>query len=64
MGSKEAALSSLSSPSHGDVTPDILQGRKYLVVRQIADYKGEMGTDAQKRIIKTFYDAIDEWDAA
>lgn len=64
VGSREAALSSLSSPDFGKVTPDILQGRKYLVVRSIADYQGEKGIDAQKRTIKTFYNAIDEWDAA
>lgn len=63
VGSKQTALSSLSSPSFGKVTPDILQGRKYLIVRNIGDYQGESGKDAQMRIVKVFYDTIDEWDA-
>lgn len=64
VGSKQSALSSLSSSSFGKVTPDVLQGRKYLVLRCIGDYKEESGKEAQKRIVKTFYDTIDEWDAA
>lgn len=63
VGSKKAALESLSTPQLGDLTPDVLQGRKYLIIRPIGDSKSEAGKDAQKRIIKTFYDAIDEWEA-
>lgn len=64
VGSKQSALSTLSSSSNfAKVTPDILQGRKYLIVRDIGDYKGESGKDAQKRIVKTFYDTIEEWNA-
>lgn len=63
VGSKQSALSTLSSSNFAKVTPDILQGRKYLIVRDIGDYKGESGKDAQKRIVKTFYDTIEEWDA-
>ena len=65
MGSKKSALTSLSSAStFAKVTPDVLQGRKYLMVRSVGDYRGESGKDAQKRIVKSFYETIDEWDAA
>jgi myo-inositol-1(or 4)-monophosphatase len=63
VGSKKAALSSLSSPTFAKVDADVLQGRKYLIVRGVGDYKGESGRDAQKRIVKSFYETIDEWDA-
>jgi myo-inositol-1(or 4)-monophosphatase len=52
-----------SNSTFAKVTADVLQGRKYLVVRNVGDYKGESGRDAQKRIVKTFYETIDEWDA-
>lgn len=66
VGGKDAAEQSFDSPSFGDVTPDVLQGRKFMVVRKIGNDKssGESGRDAQKRIIKTYYDAIGDWDAA
>ncbi|WFD29804.1 inositol-phosphate phosphatase [Malassezia sp. CBS 17886] len=43
-------------------TPAVLTGRKYLVVRSIGDTPQEKGVDAQKRIINTFYGAVEEWD--
>ena len=64
VGGKDSALTSLSSSNFGDVTPEILQGRKYLVVRNIGDSSAESKQDAQRRVIKTFYDTIDEWEAA
>jgi myo-inositol-1(or 4)-monophosphatase len=65
VGSKQSALSSLSSDTtFGKVTPDVLQGRKYLIVRSVGDYNGESGKEAQKRIVESFYETIDEWDAA
>lgn len=42
---------------------EVLQGRKYVVIRPIADLNGEKGVDAQKRIIKDFYGALEDWDA-
>jgi myo-inositol-1(or 4)-monophosphatase len=63
LGGKEATISSLDSNDFGDITPDVLQGRKYLVVRAIGDSKTESGRDAQKRIVKSFFNAIDEWEA-
>ncbi|KAF9486546.1 inositol monophosphatase [Pholiota conissans] len=44
----------------GEITEEILIGRKYLVVRGIADTPGEKGVDAQKRIIKEFYASVDD----
>ncbi|KAG8905634.1 hypothetical protein FRB99_008537 [Tulasnella sp. 403] len=40
----------------GQVSPDVLQGRKYIVVRAIADTPEESGIDAQKRIVREFYE--------
>ncbi|EPQ28625.1 uncharacterized protein PFL1_03928 [Pseudozyma flocculosa PF-1] len=67
VGSRDAALASLSSSAaegqrFNDIPPELLTGRKYVVVRAIADTESETGVDAQKRTIKTFYDAVDEWD--
>lgn len=64
LGSKADTLSSLSSPKFGEVTPQILQGRKYLVLRAIGDTDKESGSDAQRRIAAEFYNAIDDWEAA
>ena len=62
------------SPRDGDVTPEILLGRKYFIVRAIADTevrsgpKGslwyligrqtEKGIDAQRRIAEEFYATV------
>ncbi|KIO33491.1 hypothetical protein M407DRAFT_241070 [Tulasnella calospora MUT 4182] len=46
----------------GDVTEEILHGRKYIVVRAIADTPGESGREAQKRIVKEFYETVEDWD--
>ena len=43
-------------------TPDVLTGRKYLVVRAIGDSSAESGETSQKRLIQTYYEAIEEWD--
>ncbi|WFD21422.1 inositol-phosphate phosphatase [Malassezia equina] len=43
-------------------TPDVLTGRKYLVVRAMGDSSSESGEALQKRLIQTYYDAIEEWD--
>ena len=62
------------SPRDGDVTPEILLGRKYFIVRAIADSEvrfgcgrslrylirrqTEKGIDAQKRIAEEFYATV------
>ncbi|CEH14310.1 Inositol monophosphatase [Ceraceosorus bombacis] len=61
VGSKQAFLSGASK--FNDVTPEVLQGRKYVVIRAIADSEGEKGIDAQKRIITDFYGALEDWEA-
>jgi myo-inositol-1(or 4)-monophosphatase len=42
------------------VTPDILTGRKYLVVRAIQGEDGETGLVAQNRIVQEFYGCVDD----
>jgi hypothetical protein len=42
------------------VTPDILTGRKYLVVRAIEGEDGETGLMAQNRIVKEFYQCVSD----
>lgn len=89
-GSHAAFPDSVSSGAFGDVTEEILTGRKYLVVRAIGDTtvstsqfflpslnlvqnlvqnfaltfilhrQSEKGNDAQKRIIKEFYDTVED----
>jgi myo-inositol-1(or 4)-monophosphatase len=62
------------SPRDGDVTPEILLGRKYFIVRAIADTEvcsgpkdssryligrqTEKGIDAQRRITEEFYATV------
>ncbi|KAF9056070.1 hypothetical protein BJ165DRAFT_1430625 [Panaeolus papilionaceus] len=48
--------------SFGIVTEELLTGRKYIVVRAIADTVDEKGIDAQKRIIKEFYESVQDVD--
>lgn len=44
------------------VTPDILSGRKYLVIRGIPDLPNETGRQAQLRIAKEFYATVKDMD--
>lgn len=44
------------------VTPEILTGRKYLIIRKIADTPQETGREAQFRIAKEFYDTVEDCD--
>ncbi|XP_006453950.1 hypothetical protein AGABI2DRAFT_196541 [Agaricus bisporus var. bisporus H97] len=60
-GSKHAFSTTADGASFGEVTEDILTGRKYIVVRAIADTPGETGRDAQRRIIKEFYETVEEF---
>ncbi|PFH49827.1 hypothetical protein AMATHDRAFT_62476 [Amanita thiersii Skay4041] len=59
-GSRDAFLASCKDGTFGDVTEDILTGRKYVVVRSIADTPNESCKEAQKRIINELYDTIQE----
>ncbi|KAF9535706.1 hypothetical protein CPB83DRAFT_842189 [Crepidotus variabilis] len=61
-GSHDTFAISSSSPEFGDVTEEILTGRKYIVVRAIGDTNHEKGSEAQKRIIKEFYDAVEDFE--
>lgn len=73
VGAKADTLSHIASNSAdlGNVTPEILQGRKYCVVRAIGDLpagaagaaKASTGKDQQKALLKEFYEAMDEWEA-
>ncbi|EIN14251.1 inositol monophosphatase [Punctularia strigosozonata HHB-11173 SS5] len=42
----------------GNVTEEILTGRKYLVIRGVADTPSESGYDAQRRLIRDFYETV------
>lgn len=57
-GSAAVAASNIVSKSPFDVTPEILTGRKYLVVRPIQGGEGETELDAQKRIVREFYACV------
>lgn len=50
-GSKTAPLDNI-------VSEDVLAGRKHIVIRAIGDSENEKGIDAQKRLIKEFYDTV------
>lgn len=42
------------------VTPEILTGRKYLVIRKLPDSPQETGREAQLRITKEFYETVED----
>ncbi|KAF9505900.1 hypothetical protein BS47DRAFT_1374215 [Hydnum rufescens UP504] len=52
---------SASAPLDNDANEDILMGRKHIVVRAIGDTESEKGVDAQKRIIRDFYDTVEDY---
>lgn len=60
MGAKQDTLDKIQSKSNelGVATPELLQGRKYLVVRNTNPREDQIKT------IKAFYQTMDEWDAA
>lgn len=65
VGSKAAAHSAINASANDGapfnvVTPDLLTGRKYLVVRAVDDTSSD--NHAQKHIINEFYSCVDEWD--
>ncbi|EIW87239.1 myo inositol monophosphatase [Coniophora puteana RWD-64-598 SS2] len=55
-----AASATGDSAAAFNVTPDVLYGRKYLVVRNIAGAPNESGRDAQLRIAKEFYETVED----
>nr|GAT57409.1 predicted protein [Mycena chlorophos] len=59
-GSHEVFTATKSDPSFGDVTEDILKGRKYIVVRAIGPSEGETAQGAQKRVIEEFYSSVED----
>ncbi|KAG6820152.1 hypothetical protein H0H93_004734 [Arthromyces matolae] len=59
-GSHEAFAASVDSDAFGDVTEEILKGRKYIVVRAISGNPGESDIEAQKRIIREFYETVED----
>lgn len=54
------AFAKVSQDTSFDVTPDILRGRKYLVVRAIQEEEGETKLDAQRRIVREFYECVED----
>jgi len=62
-GSHDVFAASSSDGTFGDVSEGILTGRKYVVVRAIADSPTETGFDAQKRIVKEFYETAEDLEA-
>jgi myo-inositol-1(or 4)-monophosphatase len=53
-----AATSAGSSIDPFKVTPDVLTGRKYLIIRAIPDTPNETGREAQLRIARDFYQTV------
>ncbi|KAH9854385.1 hypothetical protein C2E23DRAFT_883981 [Lenzites betulinus] len=51
-----------NDPLDNDVNQAILEGRKYIVIRAIGDSETEKGVDAQKRLIKDFYETVDDFE--
>ncbi|KAI0652714.1 hypothetical protein C8Q79DRAFT_939044 [Trametes meyenii] len=51
-----------TSPLDNDVNQAVLEGRKYIVIRAIGDSETEKGVDAQKRLIKEFYETVDDFE--
>ncbi|KDR85501.1 hypothetical protein GALMADRAFT_132193 [Galerina marginata CBS 339.88] len=58
-----STFAAASDKDFGVVTEEILTGRKYIVVRAIVDTPDEKGIVAQKRIVKEFYDTVEDVDA-
>ncbi|PPQ73459.1 hypothetical protein CVT24_007550 [Panaeolus cyanescens] len=61
-GSHSFFASTSETERFGVVTEELLTGRKYIVVRAIADTSTERGIDAQRRIIKEFYESVQDVD--
>lgn len=61
VGSHAHTMSVIETDAFNQVTPDVLTGRKYVVVRAIATDQ-QSNIQAQKHILTEFYSCIDEWD--
>jgi len=57
---QDQTSSSSNDTTPFEVTPEILTGRKYLVVRGIQGEDGETGLVAQRRIVQEFYGCVDD----
>jgi len=52
---------SKTSPLDNIASEDVLAGRKHIVMRAIGDSETEKGVDAQKRLIKEFYETVEDF---
>ncbi|KIJ66479.1 hypothetical protein HYDPIDRAFT_109523 [Hydnomerulius pinastri MD-312] len=59
-GSHQVIKTASSDYDPFKVTPEVLTGRKYLVVRNIPDTPGETGRQAQLRIAQEFYATVND----
>ncbi|KAF9011194.1 myo inositol monophosphatase [Cyathus striatus] len=59
-GSHEVFEATKDTEAFGDVTEDILAGRKHIVIRGIQGGQGETTKDAQRRIVKEVYDSVED----
>ncbi|RDX46717.1 hypothetical protein OH76DRAFT_813250 [Lentinus brumalis] len=50
------------APLDNDVNERVLWGRKHFVIRKIGDTETEKGVDAQKRLIKEFYETVEDFE--
>ncbi|KAI0789417.1 hypothetical protein C8Q75DRAFT_718473 [Abortiporus biennis] len=51
-----------NAPLDNNVDEAVLNGRKYIVIRAIGDTPEEKGVDAQKRLIKEFYETVSDFE--
>ncbi|KAG7099944.1 hypothetical protein E1B28_001737 [Marasmius oreades] len=63
-GSHAVFEATKSTPEFGQMTEEILTGRKYIVIRAIGDTELEKGADAQKRIIEEFYSTAEDYNVS
>ncbi|KAI0347882.1 inositol monophosphatase [Trametopsis cervina] len=52
------------SPLDNQITEQVLNGRKYIVIRAIGDTKDETGFEAQQRLIRDFYETVPDYEPA
>ncbi|KAH8099803.1 hypothetical protein BXZ70DRAFT_941120 [Cristinia sonorae] len=55
---------SSTSPLDNVASEDVLTGRKHIVIRAIGDSEDEKGVDAQKRLIREFYETVEDFPPA
>ncbi|KAK7464430.1 hypothetical protein VKT23_006597 [Stygiomarasmius scandens] len=63
-GSHQVHARTKDSEEFGDVTEEILTGRKYIVVRAVGDSEKVKGRDAQKKIIADFYATAEDYNVS